>query len=73
MRLETIVLSFSPELTTLNRSQLSISDINECESSPCKNGGTCLNQQAGYSCKCKDGYSGDHCEEGNAYIYVGKR
>lgn len=53
-----------------NRSQLLISDVNECESSPCKNGGTCLNQQAGYSCKCKDGYSGDHCEEGDAYIYI---
>lgn len=22
-----------------------------------------MNQQAGYSCECQDGYSGDHCEE----------
>ena len=56
--------------TRFNLSQFLISDVDECQSSPCKNGGTCLNQQAGYSCKCKDGYSGEHCEEGNAYIYM---
>lgn len=58
-------LVICPELTRFNRSQLLISDINECETSPCKNGGTCLNQQVGCSCKCKDGYSGEHCEEGD--------
>lgn len=63
---------FSPEFTTSNHSQLLISDVNECESSPCKNGGTCLNQQVGYSCKCKGGYSGAHCEEGDTYIYIKK-
>ena len=63
---------FFSELTRFNRLQLSIPDINECQLSPCKNGGTCLNQQAGYSCECQDGYSGDHCEEGDAHIFIGK-
>ena len=63
---------FFLELNSFNLSQLLISDVDECQLSPCKNGGTCLNQQAGYSCKCKDGYSGEHCEEGDAYISIGK-
>ena len=39
-------------------------DVDECESTPCKNGGTCLNEQPGYSCRCKDGYQGQQCQEG---------
>ena len=30
-----------------------------------------MNQQAGYSCKCQDGYSGDLCE-GVAHIFIDK-
>lgn len=42
-------------------------DINECEASPCKNGGTCDNQPGGYSCNCKKGYTGQNCEQGTDY------
>ncbi|KAJ7386814.1 hypothetical protein OS493_006844 [Desmophyllum pertusum] len=38
-------------------------DIKECESSPCKNGGTCENQPGGYSCSCVNGYTGKVCEQ----------
>ncbi len=32
---------------------------------PCKNGATCRNyQNQGYTCDCKAGYSGDHCQIG---------
>ena len=51
----------------------SLADIDECASSPCKNGGTCIDLNAewtssssgfteGYACQCKAGYTGDQCE-----------
>ena len=39
-------------------------DINECESNPCKNGATCNNNINSYSCTCVAGYIGTNCEEG---------
>merc|ERR1719431_577666 len=38
-------------------------DINECNKSPCKNGGTCTNSYGSYSCKCQDGWTGNNCHE----------
>ncbi|KAL9961271.1 hypothetical protein ACROYT_G030180 [Oculina patagonica] len=37
-------------------------DINECASTPCLNGGTCVDQINGYVCNCQAGYTGVHCE-----------
>ncbi|XP_072043966.1 uncharacterized protein [Amphiura filiformis] len=37
-------------------------DINECASSPCLNGGTCVHDVDGYKCSCADGYMGNLCE-----------
>lgn len=42
--------------------QLSIPDINDCESNPCHNGGTCIDKVSVYQCICGDGWEGDHCE-----------
>lgn len=39
------------------------SDTNPCDSSPCKNGGTCIQRAGGYTCSCRFGWSGDHCTE----------
>ena len=36
-------------------------DVNECDSSPCQNGGTCLDDVNGYSCSCAAPYAGTHC------------
>ena len=41
------------------------SDINECSSSPCQNGGACIDAVNSYLCSCVDGYDGDNCETGN--------
>ena len=40
------------------------SDINECSSSPCLNGGTCTDGINSFSCECYPGYTGKNCETG---------
>ncbi|XP_048583799.1 uncharacterized protein LOC5505993 [Nematostella vectensis] len=37
-------------------------DINECQSNPCKNGGTCANGENKYSCVCAPGFTGTNCD-----------
>ena len=48
-----------------------ITDIDECASSPCQNGGTCNDNINSYTCDCIPGYSGSNCEIGkNLESYV---
>eukprot|EP00058_Branchiostoma_floridae_P022733 XP_002608223.1 hypothetical protein BRAFLDRAFT_87876 [Branchiostoma floridae] len=37
-------------------------DIDECASSPCQNGGQCIDDVNSFRCRCPTGYSGDLCE-----------
>ena len=39
-----------------------IVDIKECDSSPCRHGGTCTDAMNRYTCKCNAGYTGTSCE-----------
>lgn len=39
-----------------------LSDINECASSPCLNGGTCVDEVSQFSCVCGKGWSGPTCQ-----------
>ena len=39
-------------------------DIDECESSPCKNNGSCVDGIGSYTCVCSQGYTGEECEIG---------
>ena len=39
-------------------------DVNECQSSPCQNGGRCIDGVGNYSCDCKNGFDGKNCENG---------
>ncbi|CAL1267158.1 unnamed protein product [Larinioides sclopetarius] len=37
-------------------------EVNLCYSSPCLNGGTCVRREGGFSCLCKEGFTGQKCE-----------
>jgi hypothetical protein len=37
--------------------------IDECESSPCTNGATCVDAVAAYTCECAEGWTGTICDE----------
>ena len=37
-------------------------NVNECASSPCQNGGTCVDGVNGYYCNCPTNYGGTNCE-----------
>ena len=39
-------------------------DIDDCESTPCENGGTCEDGVNSYNCTCMTGYIGHDCETG---------
>uniref|UniRef100_A0A4W6G9P7 Versican core protein n=1 Tax=Lates calcarifer TaxID=8187 RepID=A0A4W6G9P7_LATCA len=42
---------------------VSCADIDECQSNPCRNGGTCVDGLASFTCVCLPSYSGLFCEE----------
>uniref|UniRef100_A0A8B9S5M3 Sushi, nidogen and EGF like domains 1 n=1 Tax=Apteryx owenii TaxID=8824 RepID=A0A8B9S5M3_APTOW len=37
-------------------------EINECRSDPCKNGGTCKDLPGSFTCDCPEGFVGSQCE-----------
>ena len=39
-------------------------DINDCESNPCENGGTCSDAVNGFTCECFPGYTDKNCQTG---------
>ena len=52
------------------QSFVSTTDIDECESDPCQNGGTCIDDWNTYNCICNASYMGDHCQTGeHAYRF----
>ena len=43
------------------------SDVNECDIGVCKNEARCENLQGSFICHCRNGFSGEFCEEGFDY------
>ena len=54
--------------TILDKIEILSAFIDECASSPCQNGGTCVDDINSYSCNCDVGYEGTNCETGNILI-----
>ena len=45
-----------------------ISDIDECASFPCLNGGSCTNDVDQFVCQCASGFTGDTCQTSGYHI-----
>lgn len=45
-------------------------DADECATSPCQNGGTCVDLVGSYRCNCVDGWIGVNCEGKWLYYFV---
>ncbi|KAH8419353.1 hypothetical protein KR222_006509, partial [Zaprionus bogoriensis] len=56
-------LEFSCECAAGWHGRICQEEINECASSPCQNGGVCVDKLAAYACACPMGYTGVNCEE----------
>ncbi len=46
------------------------SDINECATAPCLNGGTCVNAINAYACLCPTTHAGRNCQTGEWRLIV---
>ena len=51
-------------MTELYDNHFNLLDVDECLTSPCKNGATCVNNDGGYQCQCSAGWTGDQCDKG---------
>lgn len=43
---------------------MKFTDVDECKNTPCKNGAECQNNEGSFMCQCKEGWTGQHCDEG---------
>ena len=43
-------------------------DINECTSTPCQNGATCIDGVNLFTCNCVPGYTGTKCQTSQCYV-----
>jgi len=57
------VASFSCECAAGYEGATCATNIDECSSNPCMNGGACTDGVASFSCACVDGFSGPSCAE----------
>lgn len=46
-----------------------ITDIDECASAPCQNGGTCTDLQDSFRCECPIAWEGDLCQFGKYFFW----
>ena len=44
------------------------SGLDACASSPCRNGGTCIDEGNQFTCICMSGYAGVLCDAGGSYV-----
>ena len=39
-----------------------VTDVDYCKLNHCENDGTCEPEENGFTCRCLDGFVGEHCE-----------
>lgn len=44
--------------------------MDECESQPCLNNGTCIDLINDYQCNCTDGFNGTNCAVGELKYFI---
>lgn len=49
---------------------LFLADVDDCQSEPCENGGTCIDKIDSFLCLCLPSYEGDRCEKGEDDTHV---
>ena len=54
-------VSAPPITYSLIFNSVSLSDMDECSSNPCANGGTCVDSVNGYLCQCAEGFADTNC------------
>ena len=60
----------NPTLSSLTHiSNYIFLDFNDCDPSPCINGGSCIDGVDSYTCVCHPGYQGNNCEIGKKSKY----
>ena len=42
--------------------QIICQEVKGCSKAPCQNGGTCVDGDSGYTCICRNGFTGIECE-----------
>ncbi|CAO1405171.1 unnamed protein product [Diamesa hyperborea] len=57
-----LILNVLLELNVSGFNTICGTNIDDCDSQPCLNGGFCSDAIAGYSCECPPGYTGLSCE-----------
>ena len=51
--------------------ELLFTDVNECASSPCVNGATCVDQVNNFTCTCSPGFTGVLCDFSKLTVFPG--
>ena len=54
-----------------NEAVFLFSEINECASNPCRNGGTCMDAVASYTCECPPTWTDHRCDRGKLTQGIG--
>ena len=60
----------SSEVNETVNQKLYFPDIDDCLSSPCYNGGTCVDGVNSYLCECLPGFNGTNCTQGKLKLHV---